>query len=70
MTKPFWVYPEGHEPRWLDLSGDDNWTDPELRIMELEAEVRNVRVEVWWLRGLVLAMAAALISWPVAQALG
>jgi hypothetical protein len=26
---------------------------PELRIMELEAEVRNVRAEVWWLRGLV-----------------
>jgi hypothetical protein len=53
-----WVYPEGHEPDWLDLSGDDLMADmfnrdPELRIMELEAEVRNKAVEVWWLRGLV-----------------
>lgn len=21
--KPLWVYPEEHEPDWLDLSGDD-----------------------------------------------
>jgi hypothetical protein len=60
MTRPFWVYPEGHEPDWLDLSGDDNWTDPELRIMELEAEVRNVRAEVWWLRVACVGLGVAL----------
>jgi hypothetical protein len=50
MSKPLWVYPEGHEPDWLDMSGDDR--DPHLRIMELEAEIRNQAVEVWVLRGL------------------
>jgi hypothetical protein len=60
MSKPLWVYPEGHEPDWLDMSGDDR--DPHLRIMELEAEVRNKAAEVWWLRGacVVLGALAAL----------
>jgi hypothetical protein len=67
MTRPWWVYPEGHEPDWLDMSGDDLMAamfnrDPELRIMELEAEVRNVRAEVWWLRVAVVALAILLIA--------
>jgi hypothetical protein len=53
-----WVYPEGHEPDWLDMSGDDR--DPHLRIMELEAEIRNQAVEVWWLRAACVVLGAAL----------
>jgi hypothetical protein len=53
MSKPLWVYPYP-EPPWLDMSGDDR--DPELRIMELEAEVQNVRAEVWWLRAACVAL--------------
>jgi hypothetical protein len=58
MSKPLWVYPEGHEPDWLDMSGDDR--DPHLRIMELEAEIRNKAVEVWWLRAACVVLGAAL----------
>jgi hypothetical protein len=60
MSKPLWVYPEGHEPDWLDMSGDDR--DPHLRIMELEAEIRNKAAEVWWLRGLLAAGAVLAIA--------
>jgi hypothetical protein len=31
---------------------------PQLRAMELEAELRNQGVEVWWLRGLVVLLLA------------
>jgi hypothetical protein len=37
---------------------------PQLRIMELEAEVRNKAVEVWVLRGVaILGLVAALWGW-------
>jgi hypothetical protein len=36
--------------------------DPQLRIMELEAEVRNRAVEVWWLRGLCVVLGVAAIA--------
>jgi hypothetical protein len=65
MTLPLWTYPEGHEPEWLDWSahsGADR--DPQLRIMELQAEVRNQAAEVWWLRAACVALAAAgALAW-------
>jgi hypothetical protein len=68
MTRPLWTYPEGHEPEWLDwsapsvASGADR--DPQLRIMELQAEVRNQAAEVWWLRAACVALAAAgALAW-------
>jgi hypothetical protein len=62
MTNPLWTYPEGHEPEWLDWSthsGADR--DPQLRMMELQAELRNNAVEVWFLRVLCLVLAMALV---------
>lgn len=60
--RPLWVYPEGLEPEWLDWSthsGADR--DPQLRIMELQAEIRNNAVEVWWLRAMVVGLAAVAV---------
>jgi hypothetical protein len=56
---PLWTYPEGHEPEWLDWSAHSA-RDPQLRIMELQAELRNNAVEVWFLRALCLVLAVAL----------
>jgi hypothetical protein len=67
MTLPLWTYPEGHEPEWLDWSahsGAHGDRAPQLRIMELEAEVRNQAAEVWWLRAACVALAAAgALAW-------
>jgi hypothetical protein len=70
---PLWTYPEGHEPEWLDWSAHSTGTsgagtgadhDPHLRIMELQAEVRNQAAEVWWLRAACVALAAAgALAW-------
>jgi hypothetical protein len=43
-----------------EILADPADRDPELRIMELEAEVRNVRAEVWWLRVAVVGLGVAL----------
>jgi hypothetical protein len=53
---------QDHADEMMALDGADR--DPELRIRELEAEVRNVRAEVWWLRGVaILGLVVAIWGW-------
>jgi hypothetical protein len=51
---------QDHADEMMALDGD-----PELRIMELEAEVRNVRAEVWWLRGVAILGLVVAGGWLV-----
>jgi hypothetical protein len=48
----------GDNPRSAHSGADRG---PQLRIMELQAELRNNAVEVWFLRGLCLVLAVALV---------
>jgi hypothetical protein len=45
-----------------EILADPADRDPELRIMELEAEVQNVRAEVWWLRGACVVLGAMIYA--------
>lgn len=65
---PLWVYPEGHEPDWLDLSGDDQMTGADSEAVceahAARAELANVRCEVVFLRWLCVGLVVlVLIQW-------
>jgi hypothetical protein len=62
---PLWTYPEGHEPDWLDLSGDPmTGADSEeaCALHAAEAERDNVLAECRFLRVLCLVLVAALVG--------